>query len=240
MEKEFASQLLEQVRTDYNTISQHFAQTRMNQWYEVDYLIQQYIQPGQLIFDAGCGNGRVADLVTQIKGHYIGMDISPELIAIAQRLRPQHDFRVGSMMDTGFADATFDHSLLIASFHHLPGEDYRIRALEEIRRVTKPEGYIIMTNWNLHQWRRTPTRWKFNLEKMLGHHQMDWNDTLIPWYNADKDLQAERYYHGFTQREIRHLARRAGLEVLDQYYERNGMHVPRRKGFNLVSVLKTQ
>jgi len=240
MEKEIASQLLEQVRSDYNTISQHFARTRMNQWYEVDYLVQQYIQPGQLILDAGCGNGRVADLVTQIKGRYLGIDISPDLSTIAKRLRPQFDFRVGSILDTGFADDTFEHSLLIASFHHVPGQVYRVRALQEMSRVTKSTGYIIMTNWNLHQWRRTWVRWKFNIEKILGHHQMDWNDTLIPWYNEDKDLQAERYYHGFTPREIRRLAKQAGLEVVDQYYEKNGLHVPMRKGYNLVSVLKSK
>ncbi len=212
----------------------------MNQWYEVDFLIQQYVRPGQLVLDAGCGNGRVADLVAQIKGRYIGMDIAPELIAIAQQLRPNVDFRVGGIMDTGFGDNTFDHTLLIASFHHIPGHDYRLRTLNEMKRITKHEGFIIMTNWNLHQWRRTGSRWKFNFEKILGHHQMDWNDTLVPWFNQDKELLAERYYHGFTGREIRSLAKDAGLTVVDQYYERHGMHVPMRKAYNLVSVLQSK
>lgn len=238
MDQNTANKIITSVQNDYNAISQHFSHTRMNQWYEIGYIVEQYVQPGQIVLDVGCGNGRVADLVRGIKGRYIGIDLSPNLIGIAKKLRPNDDFRVANMMETGFADDTFDHTLSVASFHHIPSEPLRIRTLMEMSRITKLDGYIIMTNWNLHQWKRTKTRWRFNMQKLAYQHDMDWNDTRIPWYDKEKNLLANRYYHAFTKQEIKKLAKNAGLKVIDQYYEKHGMHVPRRKGFNLISILQ--
>ncbi|MFC1597931.1 class I SAM-dependent methyltransferase [Patescibacteria group bacterium] len=238
MDKQTANQLLGQVKTDYDTIAEHFAHTRMNQWYEVSYLIEQYVQAGQLVLDSGCGNGRVADLVTKIKGRYIGIDVSEKLIEKARQLHPGIDFRVDDMLKTEFDDDSFDHVLMIASFHHLPSAANRLQALEEAKRIVKKSGYIVMTNWNLYQWRFVPLRWKFNLRKIFRLHQMDWNDSLVPWHDQKKHLLAKRYYHAFKPRELKHLAKQVDLSLTDQYYETNGLHVTRRKGRNLITVLQ--
>ena len=236
MNKEYAQQIMSEVETDYDTISKHFSHTRMNQWYEVDYLVNQYVQPGQTVLDLGCGNGRVADLVTQIKGLYLGMDVSEKLIEIARQLHPGLDFRVGNMMQTGFEDKAFHHVMLIASFHHIPSHDLRLKMLLEAKRIVKDDGYITMTNWNLHQWRYVPMRTAFNFKGLIQRHKMDWNDVRIPWYDQEKHLLAKRYYHAFTPAEMKRLGKKAGLRMADQYFEKNGLHVPRRKGHNLVSV----
>lgn len=238
MKQEIAEQLMNQVASDYDVIAQHFSHTRAFQWHEVQWLIQQYIQPGQHVLDLGCGNGRVADLLNQIKAKYVGLDVSAQLIQIARELRPNNEFYVGSMHQMPFPDATFDHILPIASFHHIPGRELRIQTLQEMKRLLKQEGYILMTNWNLHQWRFARLRWATNIAGMLGKHNREKNDLLIPWYTQDKQLLAQRYYHGFTKSEIASLARAAGLRVVAQYYETRGLHVPRRKGQNLVSVLQ--
>lgn len=237
MKQETAQQLMTQVANDYNAIAQHFSHTRKFQWHTVQWLIEQYIQPGQRVLDLGCGNGRVADLVNEIKGQYVGLDISEELITIARSLRPGNEFHVGSMHQMPFADNSFDHILPIASFHHIPGRDLRIQTLQEMRRVLKPGGYILMTNWNLHQWKFWKQRMRTNLDALRGKHDRGRNGMLIPWYTQDKQLLAERYYHSFTKKEMAGLAKAAGFRVADQYYETRGMHVPRRKGQNLVTIL---
>lgn len=228
--------VIEQVTDAYNAIADHFSQTRSGQWEAVRFAIEQYISPADTVLDLGCGNGRVADLVQKIKANYIGMDISEGLIAHAKRLHPGLPFYVGNMLDTGFENASMDHVLLIASFHHLPAEERRA-GLEEIKRITKPGGTIIMTNWNLHQSRFFWLRWKHALRN-IGDSNMHRNDVLVPWRNQQRELQAERFYHGFTMREMKQLAQRAGLDMIDQYYELHGMHVPKRKGQNLVTILR--
>lgn len=238
MDQSTTDKLLSQVTRDYNVIAKHFSHTRMDQWYEVSYLIEQYVDPGQVVLDLGCGNGRVADLVEEIKAQYVGMDVSKELIAIARQLRPNHQFYVGDMRQTGFPDASFDHVLLIASFHHVPGMHYRLDVLNEVYRIVKMGGYVIMTNWNLHQWKFRPQRWKANGEKFLKRHTRDCNDLVIPWKDQKGHVVAERYYHGYTKKELSALARDSGFTVIDQYYETHGMHVPRYKGQNLVTILQ--
>lgn len=240
MDQQTANQIITQLAKDYDNIAEHFSHTRMNQWYEVSYLIEQYIEPGQLILDMGCGNGRVADLVDEIKARYIGIDVSEKLVNVAQQLRPQHKFYTGNMLKTEFEDNTFDHILMIASFHHLPGKEMRLVALEETKRIVKPRGYIIMTNWNLHRLKFASLRYKFLWKKIIGQNKMDINDVLVPWRSQKRELLAERYYHAFQPPEMISLARQADLKIADQYYEINGLHVPRYKANNLVTIFVKQ
>lgn len=240
MKSHAAQQISQQVRADYNAIAPHFAQTRQLQWYEVQYLVEQYVHPGSVVLDLGCGNGRIADVVNQIKGRYIGMDISEELIAIARAQHPGNEFYVGDMLATGFLDHSFDVVFLIASLHQVPSDNMRLRALQEVRRITKPGGMIILLNWNLYQWRFVPLRWWYAFKKIVGVHSMDWGDVLVPWKNPDKKIIARRYYHAFKKRELRRLCKRTGLRVTKQYYERNGLHVPQRRGYNLVTIVETE
>ncbi len=237
MDTRTADQILTQLEESYDTIAEHFSHTRMNQWYEVSYIIEQYIEPGQAVLDLGCGNGRVADLVNEIKARYIGMDVSEKLINVARQLRPKNDFRVGNMMQTDFPDESFDHVLMIASFHHIPSKEYRRRSLEEAKRLVRSRGFVLMTNWNLMQTKYASLRYRSKLMKLLGQHKMDFNDMLVPWRDNKRRTITKRYYHAFKPSEIKHLAKEVGLTVADQYYETNGLHVPRYKAHNLVSVL---
>ncbi|OGY87682.1 MAG: hypothetical protein A2233_01915 [Candidatus Kerfeldbacteria bacterium RIFOXYA2_FULL_38_24] len=240
MKEDVAKKLLTKVAEDYETIAGHFSDTRSHQWYEVSRLLNKYIKSKQKVLDLGCGNGRVAQLVTEIKADYIGLDVSKKLIALAQNLHPAQTFVVANMMHTPFADNSFDHTLLIASLHHLPSAKFRLQTLQEAKRLTKPGGYIIMTNWNLHQWRFFISRTKANLKKIIGNSDLDWNDLLIPWKDQQRQLLARRYYHGFTKQEIKKLAKKAQLFLYDQYFETRGIHCSRRHGQNLVSVLQKQ
>lgn len=236
MKKRVADSLLGQVQADYNLIAEHFSQTRNRQWYEVSFLVHQYMKAGERILDLGCGNGRIAEVIDEIKGQYVGMDVSSKLVEQAQKLHPNQEFVVGSMMQLPFEDASFDHVMMIASFHHIPSRAYRAQVLKEVRRILKPGGFLIMTNWNLHQLKFLPLRWKFNLQTLLRQNEMDWNDTLVPWKNAQREIKAQRYYHGFTRPELRRLARMTNFSIVDQYYETDGMHLARFKAHNLVSV----
>lgn len=238
MDIRLAQQLFQQTQEGYDRIAGHFAQTRQAPWREVQVLLEQYVHAGDSLLDIGCGNGRVADLANTIKADYIGIDISKELIDLAIQQHPQNTFHVGSMLQTDFTVDSFDHAILVASFHHIPSDTYRLEALQEIRRITKPHGMIMMLNWNLHQWHFFTKRLRANAHKLLQQHEMDWDDLLVPWKNAQGDTIIERYYHAFTIKEIHRLAKDADLDVVEQYYETNGQRLPRYKAYNLVSILQ--
>lgn len=58
-------------------------------------ILAKEIKPDDKLLDAGCGYGRLLDLLpSSFRGGYTGVDISPKMIAEAKRLHPGHDFRV--------------------------------------------------------------------------------------------------------------------------------------------------
>jgi len=71
------------------------------------------------------------------------------MIHEAQRLHPNHDFKVFPMQDIAQITETFDVLLFLASFHHLQSQADRIQVLQDAKKLLQPNGRIYMTNWNL-------------------------------------------------------------------------------------------
>lgn len=238
MQKSSAEKTIEQVRVAYNTIAEHFSQTRHSAWKSVDDLLDAYVHHGESVIDIGCGNGRFVESFKKRGITYTGTDISQELLAQAQKKYPHEHFVQANMEHLPFPDAHFNHALLVASFHHIPSHEKRVATLREIARIVKPGGMIMMTNWNLHQLRY----WRLHVRTLIDHifrrSSFERGDVLVPWKSQHGELKAERYYHSFTPAELRVLQRESGLEMVEQYYELHGDRVSRRKGQNIITILK--
>ncbi|MDP2708979.1 MAG: class I SAM-dependent methyltransferase, partial [bacterium] len=78
-------------------------------------------------------------------------------------------FQVADILELDkFPEKDFDYIFCIAVLHHLPGDELRIKALEQMKNKLKPNGKIILTVWNL--WSQKKFRrliFKTFLEKML-------------------------------------------------------------------------
>lgn len=237
MKKGIAEKLLQDVPDAYNTIAAHFSETRKGQWKAIADLVQEYVKPGMKVLDLGCGSGRVSELIDAAGGQYVGMDVSSGLIEQARQQYPEHEFHVGTMLETGFHDAEFDVLLLVASFHHVPSDELRLQTLQEMARILKPGGIAAMTNWNLHQ-RRYRALWRQSFIGRLTGSGMEHGDLLVPWKNPDGEIQADRYYHAFSDRELRKLIAVSPFTLLDQWYEERGELTNKAHGQNIVSVMQ--
>ena len=107
------------------------------------------IQPGSVILDIGCGAGddllAMAERVGE-SGQVVGVDSSATMIETARaRVHDAKESRVdcqqGDICNLKFADETFDGCRADRIFHHL-GEP--VRALQELVRVTKAGGRIVL------------------------------------------------------------------------------------------------
>ena len=104
------------------------------------------IGPGLDVLDVGCGFGleslRLARLV-QPKGRVAGIDKSAAFIDEAKRRAGEADlpvaFEVGDAESLPFADASFDVVRAERTLVYLPDPN---RALREMRRVTRPGGFV--------------------------------------------------------------------------------------------------
>ncbi|MEP9362340.1 class I SAM-dependent methyltransferase [Nocardioides sp. CN2-186] len=96
---------------------------------------------GTEVGDIGCGTGRLAPYLVAQGFTPHGVDLSPEMIRVARRDQPGHDFEVADLRDLPFADASLDGALGWYSLMYLTPEDRTI-AFGELARVVKPGGHV--------------------------------------------------------------------------------------------------
>jgi len=108
-------------------------------------------QPGEHILDVGCGTGaltRPAAKSTVPKGRIVGLDRSPEMLAVARALDSSSaapiEWREGDVSDMPFESGTFDIVFCAFSLMFFPD---RLAALKEMRRVLKPDGRLAISVW---------------------------------------------------------------------------------------------
>lgn len=95
-------------------------------------------RPGARVLDIGCGVGAHRQFYPGCD--YTGVDINPGYIEQANG-RFGGGFRVMDATRLEFADASFDQTLCVATFHHLSDEQSRI-AIAESWRVVRPGGRV--------------------------------------------------------------------------------------------------
>ncbi|MGH8598093.1 MAG: methyltransferase domain-containing protein [Gammaproteobacteria bacterium] len=105
-----------------------------------------YLKSGVTVLDCGCGPGTITrDIAKRVApGHVTGLDFNAEQVAFASRdARSQGianiEFRMGSVYDLPFADASFDAVFSHALLEHLREP---AKAFAEFRRVLKPGGAL--------------------------------------------------------------------------------------------------
>jgi ubiquinone/menaquinone biosynthesis C-methylase UbiE len=105
--------------------------------------ITQHLSRNALIFDCGCGWGQVGKIL-QYCGYnnFSGLDISPRKVDTCKAVGL--DVFVGSADYLPFSDGHFDCVVCMQVFEHLSKETYK-KALEEIRRIVKSCGCIILS-----------------------------------------------------------------------------------------------
>jgi len=111
------------------------------------------IAPGESVLDVGCGTGTLAIAAKRRvgdAGKVDGVDASPEMIQRAvkksKRAHSGASFRVAHAESLPFETSHFDVVLSTVMLHHLR-RDVRAQAIQEMRRVVKPGGRILIVDF---------------------------------------------------------------------------------------------
>lgn len=185
------------VRSEYARLSPHYD----HRWSSYvsrsveETLRRVSIRPCSRILDVGCGTGA---LLQALRHRYpqaalTGIDVSAQMLAIAAgKLGGGDRLCVASAQALPLTDEAFDVVICMSALHYFR---HPARALAEMRRVARPGGYIVITDWCADFW----TCWL--LDRWLQHR------------NA-------AHHHTYTMAQCGRMLQAVGLPpVLQQRYK---------------------
>jgi ubiquinone/menaquinone biosynthesis C-methylase UbiE len=183
-------------------------------WYRVRHwpLLRQELedvavrwQNGSLL-NVGCGHG--PDFLPFARSFRLwGVDSSPAMLRQALRYCTKFEFYVNLVaadaLSLPFSSDTFDWGISVATYHHIQGNAGREKAFNELRRVLRPQGEVLLTVWNRGQ----PRFW------------LKSKDQRVPWRLKGETVY--RYYHLFSYGELEKLLTKTGWEIVRMFPEKS-------------------
>ncbi|KAG0165515.1 tRNA methyltransferase, has a role in tRNA modification [Apophysomyces sp. BC1015] len=160
----------------YEVIADHFSDTRYKPWPVVEDFLNG-LPTGSLGADVGCGNGKYIGVNPNVM--MLGSDRSTNLIKIVNERG--FEGMVCDGLDLPYRKGAFDYAISIAVIHHFSTPERRLSALNEILRIIRPGGRVLVFVWALEQT-------KFSKRNFEPGQQ----DVFVPWTLAKKTLEEER------------------------------------------------
>lgn len=149
------------------------------------------------IIDVGTGSGDFVQVLKEIfpKAQITGIDPNSESLQEASRKYPDVSFSEMSAENLEFSENTFDLASISMALHHLPDIQ---KALAEMQRIVKPNGWIIVNelfsdNLNASQ----------EVHKMFHHFRS----------KIDR-LTGINHSETFVKEEIQKMIKKSGIQVL--------------------------
>lgn len=113
-----------------------------------EFMARLPLRPGMRVLDVACGSGNLAVIAAKRGCTVKGVDIAANLVAQARERaaaeRVDIEFREGDAEALPYADGEFDAVVTMFGAMFAPRPEI---VAAELRRVTKPGGFIAMANW---------------------------------------------------------------------------------------------
>lgn len=92
------------------------------------------LRPGGSALDVACGSGKLTAELARISrsGRVVGLDFSPQMLAVARHDHPNIEFREGDALNLPFGDQSFDAATIAFGLRNLADP---VRGLREMNRV---------------------------------------------------------------------------------------------------------
>jgi SAM-dependent methyltransferase len=104
---------------------------------------------GGRVLDLGVGGGRTAGLLGPIARDYVGIDYTPEMVALSRSRFPDLTFEEADARDLSrFADGSFDCVVFSCNAIDSVDEDGRAKILAECARVLDDDGALYFSTFN--------------------------------------------------------------------------------------------
>lgn len=187
---------IEYVKQIYEYIASEFNVTRTYKWKWISNFINN-LPKNSLIYDIGCGSGRNMDYPNY---RFIGFDNCKSFIDLCRYKGLKVYY--SEITNIKIRDNSADALICIATFHHLSTHENRIKALQELKRIVKVNGKILLSVWAKEQPKKT---------RITFHN---YGDNIVFWKK-----KYPRYYYIFQLEEIKLLFNQVGLNIDNELYD---------------------
>jgi ubiquinone/menaquinone biosynthesis C-methylase UbiE len=132
---------------DFGAVAEVYDEVRPAdaQWREVfDLLVEEADLIGRRVLDVGCGTGRLVAALAERGADVSGIDVSPEMLAVARRKLPNATLLDGRAERLPFAAAAFDRVVFSLVVHLV----HRVAAFAEAHRVLASGGRLAVVTFD--------------------------------------------------------------------------------------------
>jgi tRNA (uracil-5-)-methyltransferase TRM9 len=220
MKSAISQRLLTINREFYNRFGDQFSATRQRLQPGVKKILDS-IQEDVSVLDLGCGNGNFLRELSQ-RGHkapLLGVDFSLPLLRNAESA-PGVEFRevdltkLLAISDQLLVDGGWDVITMFATLHHIPTHEIRLDILKTARKLLKPNGKFILSNWQFLNSAKLKSRIQSWEQVGINKSDLDEGDYLLDWRSGGEGL---RYAHHFTAEELLGLAEQSEMRMTDSF-----------------------
>ena len=199
----------------YNSISEHFSDTRFCIWNFVKKFLES-MDTDMKGIDIGCGNGK--NMLYRKDLNIIGYDNCFNFVKICRD--KGLNVRQGNCMCIPTQASQFDFAMSIAVYHHMASDDHRFTAVSEMIRCLKSGGRGVFSVWSVENQGDEKIKRNF-----LG------GDNYVKWMRQSDKKVYQRYYYVFTNDMIVKLMSKFSdrIEDLKIYNERGNWIVEFKK-----------
>ena len=215
------AKLIQLNREFYNRFGDSFSATRQKLQPGVMRIVQT-IKADESILDLGCGNGNfLRELIA--RGHQaplLGADFSIPLLRDAESASGAEwvvvDLsRLSGSEERLLANGNWDIVTMFATLHHIPSIELRLQILKNVKKILKPNGRFVLSNWQFLNSEKLKARIQPWERIGLTDKNVDEGDYLLDWRSGGEGL---RYAHHFSAKELLGLADQTQMEVKDAFF----------------------
>ncbi|MFX0104804.1 MAG: class I SAM-dependent methyltransferase [Candidatus Hodarchaeota archaeon] len=217
--------------SNFNQIAQDYHLKRKKPWRPLEFFLKHLKNKGYdfkgVILDLGCANGRNFKLMSYPPNKLIGIDISLELLKIANlNLNnivqfSQFESKFIQLLQADIANLPIRRSSIhsiysIATIHHIKEKSERKSVIVQIYESLKTNGNLILTVWRKWQkifrnyffleWFKRNFSYNYKIrQKNIGLREF--GDKFVPWTIPKEEKIYNRFYHFFSKKELKKLLR---------------------------------